>query len=236
VASGVAGHPTEHVETVRALGRPAEPREYFAGLDDPGVLDLLPASAPAPPHTAPPRERLDVMIRHARTPNGVFGTKLMWGYMDDLQECLTELPELAPLGESERLTALLGDVRYVHVHREDVVAQAVSMWRAVQTRAWRAEDDDACAPRYSHAGIHHLVGMFQAHERAWRGWFAAEGVEPLSIGYEEIAGDPPSALRRTLEHIGVSGPAPLEPPLRRQAGTESREWAARYRAEQAARA
>jgi LPS sulfotransferase NodH len=236
VASGVAGRPTEHVETLRGLGRPIEPREYFEGLADPEVLGLLPHTAPVQPHPAPLHERLDVVIRHATTPNGVFGTKVMWGYMTDLQDRLAELPDLAPLRESERLAALLGDVRYVHVRREDVVAQAVSMWRAVQTRAWRADDDDGCAPRYSYAGIDHLVRLMQAHERAWRSWFAAEGLEPLTVGYEEIAGDPPGALRRTLEFIGVSGEAPHEPPLRRQAGAESREWADRYRAEQAARA
>jgi LPS sulfotransferase NodH len=236
-ASGVAGRPSEHVETLRALGRPAEPREYFDGLDDPEVLDLLARSAPPRPHTAPLRERLDAEIRHATTPNGVFGTKVMWGYMGDLQARLAELPELAGLRESTRLSAVLGGVRlrYVHVLRDDAVAQAVSLWRAVQTRAWRADDAAACAPRYSFAGIDHLVRLLEGHERAWRAWFAAEGVEPLSLRYDEIAGDPASALRRTLEHVGVTGVVgaalPQEPPLRRQAGAESLAWAERYRAE-----
>jgi LPS sulfotransferase NodH len=236
LASGVAGRPTEHVEALRAAGRPLEPREYFAGVADPAVLDLLPPSTPAQPHHVPIRERLAAVIRHATTPNGVFGTKLMWGYMADLQGRLAELPELAPLGDAERLAAVLGDLRWVHVHREDHVAQAVSMWRAVQTRAWRAEDDDACAPRYSFAGIDHLVRRLEEDERAWRGWFAAEGVEPLSLGYSEIAADPPAALRRTLRHVGVAevaGAPPPEPPLRRQAGAQSREWAERYAADRA---
>jgi LPS sulfotransferase NodH len=237
VASGVAGRPTEHVETLRAAGRALEPREYFDGVEDPAVLELLPPSTPPQPYHVPIRERLDAVILHATTPNGVFGTKVMWGYMADLQERLAELPELAPLREAERLTALLGDVRWVHVHREDHVAQAVSMWRAVQTRAWRADDDDACAPQYSFAGIDHLVRLLGEHERAWCDWFAAEGIEPLSLGYAEIAADPSGALRRTLEHVGATeaaGDLPAEPPLRRQAGAQSRQWAERYAADRAA--
>jgi LPS sulfotransferase NodH len=239
VASGVAGRPTEHVESLRAAGRPLEPREYFAGVEDPEVMIRLPPSSPPMPHHVPIRERLEAVVRHATTPNGVFGTKVMWGYMADLQERLAELPELAPLSGAQRLEALLGEVRWVHVSREDRVAQAVSMWRAVQTRAWRADDDDACDPRYCFAGIDHLVSQLEAHDRAWCAWFAAEGLQPLRLTYDEIAADPPAALRRTLAHAGVSEPAQelsAEPPLRRQAGPQSREWAERYVAERTARA
>jgi LPS sulfotransferase NodH len=236
LASGVAGRPTEHVETLRAAGRATEPREYFHGVEDARVLGLLPPSAPPQPFHTPLRERLEVVVRHATTPNGVFGTKVMWGYMADLQERLAELPELTPLGEAERLGAVLGDVRYIHVSREDRVAQAVSMWRAVQTRAWRADDDDACDPVYSFAGIDHLARQLEAHERAWCAWFAEHGVQPLGLRYGEIAGDPRAALGRTLAHVGVEGaPAAAgDLPLRRQAGAQSREWAARYAAERGA--
>jgi LPS sulfotransferase NodH len=238
-ASGVAGRPLEHVESLRADGRPLEPREYFTGLEDPEVLGRLPPSAPSLPQHVPIRERLDAVVRHATTPNGVFGTKVMWSYMADLQDRLAELPELAPLGDAERVAALLGDVRWVHVHRPDRCAQAVSMWRAVQTRAWRADDDDACDPAYSFAGIDHLVRQLEAQQRAWREWFAAEEVEPLCLSYDEIAADPPAALRRTLAHVGIEeapGEPSREPPLRRQAGAQSREWAERYAADRAARA
>jgi trehalose 2-sulfotransferase len=130
-ATGVAGRPVEHVEFLRAAGRPAEPREYFADVADPSVLELLPASAPPHPHHAPIAERLGHVLRDATTPNGVFGTKVMWGYMGDLQQRLAELPGLEALDEAQRLARVLGDVRYVHVARTDHLAQAVSMWRAV---------------------------------------------------------------------------------------------------------
>jgi LPS sulfotransferase NodH len=231
IASRVAGRPAEHIETLRPLGRPSEPREYFGDLADESVLALLPASAGPHPHHAPLAERLASLLRDATTPNGVFGTKVMWGYFGDLQVRLGELPQLAALDERQRLERLLGDVRYVHVSRADHVAQAVSLWRAVQTRAWRAETDDACQPVYSFGGIDHLVRMLDDHDCAWRAWFAHHGVEPLRLDYGEIAADPPAALRRTLEFLGVEGAPPDQAPLRRQAGEQSREWAARYQRE-----
>jgi LPS sulfotransferase NodH len=239
VDSGVAGRPAEHIETLRLIGRPNEPREYFAGVADRGVLELLPASAPPQPYHVPIVERLEAVLRHATTPNGVFGTKVMWGYFADLQERLAEIPQLAPLDDAARLTGVLGDVRFIHVSRPDHVAQAISMWRAVQTRAWRAETDDACEPVYSYAGIDHLVRMLDAHDEAWSAWFAEHEVEPLRLTYDELAADPPAVLRRTLEFLGVADQTPIqpasEPPMRRQAGAQSVEWAERYLRDREAR-
>jgi LPS sulfotransferase NodH len=154
--------------------------------------------------------------------------------MGDLQERLAELPGIAAQADAERLAEVLGDMRYVHVTREDGVAQAISLWRAVQTRAWRAGEDQRRAPVYSFAGIDHLVHRLEADDRAWDAWFERHGVVPLRLRYGEIAGDPHDALRRTLVHLGVADEphdVPAVPPLRRQAGAQSREWAARYAAD-----
>jgi LPS sulfotransferase NodH len=118
------------------------------------------------------------------------------------------------------------------VSRHDHVAQAISMWRALQTRAWRAENDDAVEPVYSYTAIDHLVRMLDAHDDAWSAWFADHGVTPLRLSYDALAADPAAELRRTLEFLDVAGeldaPAPAEPPLRRQAGEQSAAWADRY--------
>jgi trehalose 2-sulfotransferase len=232
--TGVAGRPEEYFEALRATGRPRQPREYFAGIEDPGVLDLLPATPPPAPTREPFEQRLRAVMREGTTPNGVFGAKLMWGHQADLQARLRTLPGLARLGPAQRLAAVLGDVRYVHVRRDDVVAQAISLWRAVQTSAWRAEEENGHEPRYSFGGVDHLVRMLVSHDRGWRRWFARHGVVPLELHYEQIAADPPSAVRRTLEHVGVEPEGPLpEPALRRQADEVSEAWAEAYRRERA---
>jgi LPS sulfotransferase NodH len=235
--SGIAGRPSEHVEQLRKRGRPNEPREYFADIEDRSVLELLPASGPPRPHPGAIDERLAALIAYATTPNGVFGTKVMWSYMADLQERLAELPGFGRLQDADRLAGLLGDVQYVHVLREDHVAQAISMWRAVQTRAWRAETDDAVEPVYSFSGIEHLAHQLERHNVAWDRWFDQQEIEPLRVRYSEMAEDPGRVLQDTLDFIGVGDQAHAEPPppsLRRQSGAQSREWADRYRREEEA--
>jgi LPS sulfotransferase NodH len=236
VDSGIAGRPAEHVEQLRKRGRPNEPREYFAEVEDRSVLELLPASGPPRPHPGAIEERLAAVIAYATTPNRVFGTKVMWSYMGDLQERLAELAGFGRLQDAERLSGLLGDVQYILVRREDHVAQAISMWRAVQTRAWRAETDDAVEPVYSFSAIDHLTRQLERHDVAWARWFEQQGVEPLRIGYSALAADPGSVLQETLDFIGVGDQAHAEPPpsMRRQAGAQSREWAERYRREEEA--
>jgi LPS sulfotransferase NodH len=189
---------------------------------------------PPAPGGEPFEARLRAVVREGTTPNGVFGAKLMWGHQADLQARLRALPGLARLGPVERLAAVFGDLRYVFVRRDDAVAQAISLWRAVQTEAWRAEEEDGHEPRYSFAGVDHLVRMLRGHDRSWRRWFRTHGLEPLELRYEEIAGDPATAVRRTLAHVGVAGElhgALPEPRMRRQADAVSLEWAERYREE-----
>src|SRR4051812_7686283 len=124
-ATGVAGRPEEYFERLRHSGLPREPREYFGGLppQDADLLDLLPETRTGRPQHADLDRELPRYLEDGTTPNGVFGSKLMWGHLEDL---------LARLGP-DTLEDRLGRLDYVHVTREDKVAQAVSLWRAVQT-------------------------------------------------------------------------------------------------------
>ena len=62
------------------------------------------------------------------------------------------------------------------MRRADTVRQAVSLWRAMQTQSWRAENEpDAGEPQYSFAALRHLVELLTAHDAAWERFFAAAG-------------------------------------------------------------
>ena len=123
--------------------------------------------------------------------------------------------------------------RYVHVTRRDKIAQAVSLWRAVQTRAWRAGEvtETENGNAVYHAGaIGYLAGQLTDHDDAWRSWFSVNRIEPLTIVYEELAADTSGVAAEVLDHLGV-GPAKIpEPPLRRQGDDLSARWVERYRA------
>jgi LPS sulfotransferase NodH len=239
--TGIAGNPLEHFEVLRHSGLPRQPREYFDGMGDPGVLELLaPLESGRPSDESAEAWRARVLHR-GMTANGVWAGKLMWGHVEDLLSRARELHGLADADLATALHALLGEVRLVFVTRTDKVAQAVSLWRAVQTRRWRA---DAGAPRrpyhaeYRFSAIDHLVAQLELQEEAWRAWFARDaGGHPLELVYEQVVAEPAVAVADVLRFVGLPAELePGEPPLRRQRDARSRAWAERYVAEKRAAA
>jgi LPS sulfotransferase NodH len=229
--TGVAGNPLEFFEAVPETGEPRRPRDYLVGLDDPEALALV---ADAPPHPPPPysdvrgigdyEEHLARVRESGTTPNGVFGAKIMWAHLADLAR------RLGADDWHALIDRLFDCPRLIWVRREDTVRQAISLWRAMQTQSWRAENETASGePRYSFAALHHLVELLDAHDAGWERFFAAATGPVLALTYEEIAGDPGAAVRRTLEHIGGDA-AQLRtlPRMRRQADERSDAWAERY--------
>jgi len=218
--TGVAGRPEEYFEFLSATGRVRQPREYFPADADPAILELLAPLAPPLPNVPWERRLADARER-GTTPNGVFGAKMMWAY----------LPDFLAHGEPEEQ---LGPLRWVHVERRDTLAQAISLWRAVQTEQWRAKDRDSDVEPVFHAGaIAHLKRRLEEHAAAWREWFAERAVEPLEIVYEEFAQDPTPTICRVLDHTGVpsQGIDVPAPPMRRQSDRRSQEWVDRFRDE-----
>jgi trehalose 2-sulfotransferase len=216
--TGVAGRPAEYFENLRSTSYPRQPRQYFEGR--PEIQALLPEVDPGTPERA---FDWDAVLRAGTTPNGVFGAKVMWSHLDDLW------PRLG----GRRLEDLLPGLRYVRVSRRDRVAQAVSLWIAIQTQRWRDEGDDAEThePVYSFAAIRHLVEQLSAHERAWDDWLA--GRDAIEVPYEELAAAPADTVTALLYRLGIDGRAPDVARMRRQSGARSREWIERYAQEAA---
>lgn len=238
-ATGVAGIPLEHFEVFRHSTQPRQPREYFDGVGDPAVLDHLSALDPPRPDPEPSAAWWARILAGGTTPNGVWGGKLMWGHVSDLLERAAELDAVPPSSDLDAtLTALLGDdLRLIHVTRPDTVAQAVSLWRAVQTQTWRAgRGTPADQARYSFEGIDHLVAQLEDHDAAWRAWFAQTGRTPHAVSYDDLAADPPGVVGGVLRFLALPDDDLPAPATERQGDARSLAWAQRYRAEREAAA
>lgn len=236
-ATGIAGVPLEHFEVFRHSSQPRQPREHFDGLDDPAVLDLLSPLDPPNADDEPSAAWWERIVRDGTSPNGVWGGKLMWGHVDDLLGRARELEGVpADADLDATLHALFGSgLRLVYVTRPDKVAQAVSLWRAVQTQTWRkgrgVSADEAV---YAFAGIDHLVAQLEADEAAWRAWFARTGRTPHEVRYDDLAADPRGVVAGVLRALGLPDDDVPAPATERQGDARSAQWAERYRAEKAA--
>ena len=62
----------------------------------------------------------------------------MFNQLDELHALAGRLPEFSGVEIDVLLDQLFGAPRYIWISRRDVVRQSVSMWKALQTRRWRA--------------------------------------------------------------------------------------------------
>jgi len=168
------------------------------------------------------------------TENGVFGARVMWGTLAEV------VGKLCPSFSGSRsdlgvLQSVFGDIRFVYLWRDDVVAQAVSWARAEQTNVWHADRDEHSAnvtPVFDRAQIADLVATINDHNSAWVDWFRSVGVEPDRVRYEDLDRDPKSTahtLLRSLD-LATSPTSDLEVRDRRLSDRLNADWIARYEA------
>ncbi|MET0817952.1 MAG: Stf0 family sulfotransferase [Solirubrobacteraceae bacterium] len=243
--TGVAGRPEEYFEARRETGLPPHPGDFLAGLPRTGVGIRDDATPPHAPEYSSLvglksyREHLARTLRLGTTANGVFATKLMWTHLPELCALAGELPELPADDPEQLLRALLGEPSWVWVTRDDKVRQAVSLWRALQTRAWRREHPSTEPDlHYRFDGIDHLVGRLVREDREWQAFFAQRRIDVLQVVYErDLVERREQTVHSVLAHLGVVAPGDWHAPVRmlQQADELSDDWVAAYHRDAGAR-
>ena len=87
--------------------------------------------------------------------------------------------------------------------------------------------------RYDREAIQRHLDRLTEWESAWRDWFAAQDITPLSVCYEDLASDLHRTVGDVLAHIGqdprcAQNLAPHVQPLSDQT---NRHWVSRYRSD-----
>jgi LPS sulfotransferase NodH len=166
-------------------------------------------------------EYLGAVFSVGTTENGVFASSVMWPSFASL---LKRLPDL--------IERVFPQPRYVFLWREDVVAQAVSWARAVQTGYYHHWDTPAGAARFDFDQIDALVREASANSASWRRWFAENEIEPLTVRFEDLVEEKERVVRGVLSFLGIDLPegAAIAERTTRTADDASEKWAARYRA------
>jgi trehalose 2-sulfotransferase len=233
-ATGVAGEPGEFFQYLPTTSQSPQPRQWFDGVEDESILRLLDPLDEGKPDLAPPEIWRDYIRTVGRTPNGIWGGKLMWNQTPLLLQRAAGLPDRSGDGLLSAIRDVIGsDPVLVYVYRPDVVSQAVSFWRAVQTRVWRGRPDPTRDSRaeYHAAAIAHVVTLMREQEKGWRAWFDEENVQPIEISYPVLWRNLTQYVGTVLEALGQDPRLAPAPVLERQADQRSDEWVDRYREE-----
>ncbi|WP_118133114.1 Stf0 family sulfotransferase [Oceanicella sp. SM1341] len=183
---------------------------------------------------------LKAAIARGSGDTGCFGLRLQQHSFGFFMERLGALFPQAG-SDAERLRAAFGETLFIHLTREDKLAQAVSRLKAEQTGLWHRRADGSelerlSAPRppaYDAAAIAAHVADMTAADAAWEAWFAAQGITPLRLTYDALSRAPQAVLAQVLGALGLD-PALAEgvaAPTARLSDALSAEWIARFRAE-----
>jgi trehalose 2-sulfotransferase len=242
--TGLAGHPKEYFEALKETGLPRRPREYFrtlnnkeileylgeySRLDDDAVHALFWDAATYPGYLAR-------VFEEGTTPNGVFGAKVMWGYLDDFVSNLRLIPAYKDMDVPTLLATVFPNLQYIWVTRRDKVKQAVSLWKAIQTWTWKQDTHSGSAHepvyqagelRFHFAAVDHLVQQIMAHEMAWLHYFEENGIQPFTVIYEEFIANYEETAREILHSLRIPIPEHLvfgKRCMKQQADTLSEEW------------
>ncbi|MEP6915258.1 MAG: Stf0 family sulfotransferase [Acidobacteriota bacterium] len=190
--------------------------------------------------------------RHRTEPNGVCSIKLFWQDVEDVaHERAPDRfppPGITPASvmrarDYRDLLALVADLlphpEFVYLERQDRVRQAVSAMVAMQTGLWRSipgvgRQQAVGAAEYAYEEILRLIALADYSHEHWRGFFAANGVEPCSVTYEELVDDFERVVHGVFARLG-SASAPPPRRMQRQADQTTEAMVLRFLRDHAAR-
>lgn len=172
-------------------------------------------------------------IRAGKGGTGMFGLRLMRDSVDDLDGLIDRVYPGMPPGKARHQKAF-GTVLYIHLYREDKLAQAVSLVKAEQTGLWHVARDGSeierlgppGEPVYDFERLQSELTELENGDLAWLSWFAEQNISPLRVSYDHLSADPASALIRICDDLGVGAPdrASIRPGVAKLADAVSRQW------------
>ena len=197
--------------TLEATGRLGKPFEHL----HPDAARIRAEEAA----TTDPAGALAVLQRRHQTANGVFGIKL-------------RALDIHLFGADPFFAALGPPARYFCLWRDNVVAQGVSLYRAVASGRWHSYEADQAAPEYDAAAIQKWVAHVVQIENQNRILLRERQIRAVWMRYEDIVEDPRGTLARVARAVGETLPADLPAPaLSRLADDWNIAAEARFRAE-----
>lgn len=143
-----------------------------------------------------------------RVPAFIFKTAWM-----DFQHVATMAQDLFP------------DLRVAYLRRRNLNAQALSLYNAHMTGRWHSDGfgterlpSTERSPSFDPDAARRMWRTIESELAGWEGFFAANGLKPLELYYEDFQADPRPAITALASLVGVDArPQFCRSPLRRLA-------------------
>jgi LPS sulfotransferase NodH len=233
-------------DLLASTGVAGKPHSYFRNEDASYWAELWGVPRPHQLGNAEfERAYLAAMIREGTAETGTFGLRMMWSSIADASKRLDTM-EGNQADVAARFAEAFGTTLYIHLSRQDKLAQAVSLIRAEQSGLWHRAADGTerqrtappRTPIYDADRIAELLNELQIDDAAWTDFFSMRGIDPLRLTYEALAANPKKALKEILSALGRDPKASERMVVQtsKLADADSSAWADRYRLETRGRA
>lgn len=192
------------------LGRPLE---YFNGPGRRHFED--------PTYPDDPEQQVGRILSDGATPNGIYALKLFPFQLDAVQDKIS-------------WSSMLPQLRFVHLVRRDLLGQAVSWSRAIQTTQYRHNQVPQASPDYDASHILKCLHDIARLNARWEVYFATNGISPLKLVYEDILADPQRGAEDVALLFGLPSPPLVDMTkitLQRQSDDLSDQWRRRFLAD-----
>lgn len=193
-----------------STGYLGNPREYFncearRQFDDPN-------------YPAEPAEQFSRILTMGATPNRIYGLKVFPSQHDVISLTCA-------------WTLLLPNLKFIWLQRRDILGQALSAARAIQTGQFRSTIPAATPVSYDANLIKNRLVMAVKEQARWSLFFARTGIAPLSIYYEDVVANPQAIIERIADLVGLKQRIIIRAnliELKVQRDTITEEWRVRF--------
>src|SRR5215216_1000850 len=168
-------------QLLTSTGVLGNPLEYFNGAARRQLTDPL--------YPDDPQQQVELLLTMGKTPNGIYGVKL---FASQFQEIESKI----------RLTRDLPNLRFIFLRRRDLLGQAISWARALQTNQYRANQPVQGESSYDRVFILDRIRQIVQEYAQWNAYFARTGISPMELLYEDMLNDPRPAIARVSSLFG----------------------------------
>lgn len=140
-------------------------------------------------------EVFDIVAKKNRTRGGIFGFEISYFDLEELEL------------EAQILDLMVGEKHFFYLSRRNFVAQAISLYLAVESNFFHSFATDKPQRRraapYDDGKIMYWVCHILQQEFGIRRWAFRNGVRPMRLRYEELLEDIDGVIGRMADQLGV---------------------------------
>lgn len=147
---------------------------------------------------------INTRIAKGKTLNGVIGIKLMYDHLPRLTDLINQYQHTK--FNSKQAFELCKINKHIYLYRENKVRQAISLYKAKETKIWRdfpgnINTHKTSTLHYNKLKIQRCLNRIRFRENQWNAYFKNNQIFPLKISYEELVEDRQNTLKKVFNYL-----------------------------------